>query len=293
MEKCYLCPRSCGIDRSKNKGYCNQSGLKVARVSLHKWEEPIISGSNGSGTIFFSGCNLKCVYCQNYDVSHGKGKDITPQILADIFKKIEDSGAHNINLVTPTHFVDDILKAADIYAPKLPVVYNCGGYDSIYTLDKLKDFVDIWLPDFKYSDNSLAKKYSNCNDYFEVCTAALIRMRQLCPKDEIADGLMKKGLIIRHLVLPNALQNTKSVLQWIAENLSDDTYVSIMGQYTPFGDAFKFDEINRKLKPLEYKIAVEYAKKFKLFNSFIQSLDSASKEFIPNFDESPIDFDFL
>ena len=228
MEKCYLCPRSCGIDRSKNKGYCNQSGLKVARVSLHKWEEPIISGSNGSGTIFFSGCNLKCVYCQNYDVSHGKGKDITPQILADIFKKIEDSGAHNINLVTPTHFVDDILKAADIYAPKLPVVYNCGGYDSIYTLDKLKDFVDIWLPDFKYSDNSLAKKY-----------------------------------------------------------------VSIMGQYTPFGDAFKFDEINRKLKPLEYKIAVEYAKKFKLFNSFIQSLDSASKEFIPNFDESPIDFDFL
>lgn len=290
MEKCYLCPRSCGIDRSKNKGYCNQSGLKVARVSLHKWEEPIISGSNGSGTIFFSGCNLKCVYCQNYDVSHGKGKDITPQILADIFKKIEDSGAHNINLVTPTHFVDDILKAADIYAPQLPVIYNCGGYDSIYTLDKLKDFVDIWLPDFKYSDNSLAKKYSNCNNYFEVCTAALIRMRQLCPKDEIADGLMKKGLIIRHLVLPNALQNTKSVLQWIAENLSDDTYVSIMGQYTPFGDAFKFDEINRKLKPLEYKIAVEYAKKFKLFNSFIQSLDSASKEFIPNFDESPIDF---
>lgn len=290
MEKCYLCPRSCGIDRSKNKGYCNQSGLKVARVSLHKWEEPIISGSNGSGTIFFSGCNLKCVYCQNYDVSHGKGKDITPQILADIFKKIEDSGAHNINLVTPTHFVDDILKAADIYAPKLPVVYNCGGYESLDTLDKMKDFVDIWLPDFKYSDNSLAKKYSNCNDYFEVCTAALIRMRQLCPKDEIADGLMKKGLIIRHLVLPNALQNTKSVLQWIAENLSDDTYVSIMGQYTPFGDAFKFDEINRKLKPLEYKIAVEYAKKFKLFNSFIQSLDSASKEFIPNFDESPIDF---
>ena len=290
MEKCYLCPRSCGIDRSKNKGYCNQSGLKVARVSLHKWEEPIISGSNGSGTIFFSGCNLKCVYCQNYDVSHGKGKDITPQILADIFKKIEDSGAHNINLVTPTHFVDDILKAADIYAPKLPIVYNCGGYESLDTLDKMKDFVDIWLPDFKYSDNSLAKKYSNCNNYFEVCTAALIKIRQLCPKDEIVDGLMKKGLIIRHLVLPNALQNTKSVLQWIAENLSDDTYVSIMGQYTPFGDAFKFDEINRKLKPLEYKIAVEYAKKFKLFNSFIQSLDSASKEFIPNFDESPIDF---
>lgn len=207
-----------------------------------------------------------------------------------MFKKIEDSGAHNINLVTPTHFVDDILKAADIYAPKLPIVYNCGGYESLDTLDKMKDFVDIWLPDFKYSDNSLAKKYSNCNNYFEVCTAALIRMRQLCPKDEIADGLMKKGLIIRHLVLPNALQNTKSVLQWIAENLSDDTYVSIMGQYTPFGDAFKFDEINRKLKPLEYKIAVEYAKKFKLFNSFIQSLDSASKEFIPNFDESPIDF---
>ena len=290
MEKCYLCPRSCGVDRSKNMGYCNQGELKIARVSLHKWEEPIISGTNGSGTVFFSGCNLKCVNCQNYDISRGKGKSVTPQTLADIFKKIEDSGAHNINLVTPTHFVNGILKAYEIYSPTLPIVYNCGGYESLNTLDKLKDVVDVWLPDFKYADDSLAQRYSNCKDYFEIATAAILKMRQLCPTDTVENGLMKKGLIIRHLVLPSAIENTKSILKWIAQNLSKDTYLSIMGQYTPFGNSNKFPEINRKLKPLEYKLAVEYAKKFKLLNSFIQSLDSASEEYIPDFDESPIDF---
>lgn len=290
MEKCYLCPRSCGVDRSTNKGYCSQGKLKVARVSLHKWEEPLISGTKGSGTVFFSGCNLKCAYCQNYEISRGKGRDITPKTLADIFKKIEDSGAHNINLVTPTHFVGGILEAYEIYPPKLPIVYNCGGYESVDTLDKLKDIVDIWLPDFKYADNRLGERYSNCKDYFEICSAAILKMRQLCPVDIIENSLMKKGLIIRHLVLPSAIENTKSVLKWIAQNLPKDTYISLMGQYTPFGNSNSFPEINRKLKPLEYKIAIEYAKKFELFNCFIQSLDSASEEFIPNFDESPIDF---
>ena len=259
--------------------------LKVARVALHKWEEPIISGTNGSGTVFFSGCNLKCVYCQNYEVSRGKGKDITASQLADAFKKLEDLGAHNVNLVTPTHFVDDIIKACEIYKPKIPIVYNCGGYESPQTLERLRDIVDIFMPDFKYSDNSLAKKYSNCPNYFEVCTEAIVKMRQLCPIDIVTDGIMKSGLIIRHLVLPNALENTKGVIDWLANNVAKNTYISLMGQYVPFGEAFKFAEINRKLKPLEYKIAVNYALKQGFENTFIQSLESANEDFIPDFDD--------
>ncbi|MDE5756038.1 MAG: radical SAM protein, partial [Clostridia bacterium] len=184
MEKlCQLCPRKCSVDRTVSRGYCNQGSLKIARAGLHKWEEPLISGTKGSGTIFFSGCNLKCVFCQNFEVSRGKGKDLTPQNLADIFKKLEALQAHNINLVTPTHFVDDIIKACEIHKPKIPIVYNCGGYESVDTLQRLKDIADIFLPDFKYSDNALAKKYSNCSDYFEVCSNALQKMRELQPID--------------------------------------------------------------------------------------------------------------
>ena len=285
---CLLCPRKCSVDRSKTRGYCNQGSLKIARAALHKWEEPIISGSKGSGTIFFSGCNLKCAYCQNFEVSRGKGKDMTSSSLADLFKKLEDLQAHNINLVTPTHFADDIIKACEIYKPKIPIVYNCGGYESLGTLEKLKDLVDIFIPDFKYSDNALATKYSNCKDYFQVCTNALIKMRQHRPIDIIENGIMKKGLIIRHLVLPNATENTKGVLDWIANNMPKDTYISLMGQYVPVGDAYKFPEINRKLKPLEYKIATQYALKLGLDNTFVQSLDSATEDFIPDFDETSL-----
>ncbi|MDE7191282.1 MAG: radical SAM protein [Clostridia bacterium] len=285
---CRLCPRKCSVDRSKTRGYCNQGSLKIARAALHKWEEPIISGTNGSGTVFFSGCNLKCVYCQNFEVSRGKGKDMTPSSLADIFKKLEDLKAHNINLVTPTHFADDIVEACKIYKPKIPVVYNCGGYESLETLEKLKDVVDIFIPDFKYGNNALATKYSNCKDYFEVCTAALLKMRQLQPIDIVEDGLMKKGMIIRHLVLPNAIDNTKIALDWIATNMPKDSYVSLMGQYVPVGDAYKYPEINRKLKPLEYKIATQYALKLGLDNTFVQSLDSANEDFIPDFDEKSL-----
>lgn len=285
---CLLCPRKCSVDRIKTRGYCNQGSLKIARAALHKWEEPIISGSKGSGTIFFSGCNLKCAYCQNFEVSRGKGKDMTSSSLADLFKKLEDLQAHNINLVTPTHFADDIIKACEIYKPKIPIVYNCGGYESLGTLEKLKDLVDIFIPDFKYSDNALATKYINCKDYFQVCTNALIKMRQLRPIDIIENGIMKKGLIIRHLVLPNATENTKGVLDWIANNMPKDTYISLMGQYVPVGDAYKFPEINRKLKPLEYKIATQYALKLGLDNTFVQSLDSATEDFIPDFDETSL-----
>ena len=285
---CRLCPRNCAVDRSKTRGYCNQVSLKVAKAYLHKWEEPIISGANGSGTVFFSGCNLKCVFCQNYDVSRGKGKDITPKELADIFKKLEDLGAHNINLVTPTHFVDDIIKAFELYKPGIPIAYNCGGYESENTLEKLKGIVDVFMPDFKYSDNTLAKKYSNCSNYFEVCTKALLKMRQLCPIDSVENGIMKKGMIIRHLVLPNALDNTKGVIDWLSENMAKDTYISLMGQYVPFGEAYKFQEINRKLKPIEYKIAINYALKQGLDNTFVQSLESATEDYIPNFDDNSL-----
>ena len=285
---CNLCPRKCSVDRTISKGYCSQGTLKVARASLHEWEEPIISGTNGSGTVFFSGCNLKCVYCQNYEVSRGKGKDITPKELADIFKKLEDMGAHNVNLVTPTHFVDDIMRACEIYKPSIPIAYNCGGYESIDTLERLKGIVDIFMPDFKYSDNALAKKYSNCHNYYETCTSAIIKMRELCPVDLVQDGIMKSGMIIRHLVLPNAIDNTKGVIDWIANNMAKDTYVSLMGQYVPFGEADRYPEINRKLKPIEYKIAINYLLQKAFDNAFVQSLESADENFIPDFNENSL-----
>ena len=264
--------------------------MRVARVSLHRWEEPPISGDRGSGTVFFSGCNLKCVYCQNYEISQGKGREITPKRLAEIFKRVEGEGAHNVNLVTPSHFIDGIIKALDIYRPSIPVVYNCGGYESEKSLDRLKGLVDIFLPDFKYIDNSLALRYSNCKDYFDVCAKAIIKMRELCPDDVFKDGIMQKGMIIRHLVLPGAVANTKGVLDWIASNLSNNTYISLMSQYVPYGRANEFEELSRKILPLEYKIAVSYAEKLGFENAFIQDVDSASQDFIPDFDKSPIEF---
>ncbi|MDE6758781.1 MAG: radical SAM protein [Clostridia bacterium] len=290
MDKCNACPRKCNVDRSVQTGYCKERGLKVARVSLHYWEEPPISGDKGSGTVFFSGCNLKCVYCQNYEISQGKGREITPRNLADIYRRIEDFGAHNINLVTPSHFVDEIVKSFDIYRPSIPIVYNCGGYESISSLEKLKDIVDIFLPDFKYSDNALARRYSNCSDYFEVCSQSILKMRQLRPFDEFKDGIMQKGLIVRHLVLPKSLANTKGVLDWIAHNLSKSSYISLMAQYVPCGRAEEFKELSKKILPLEYKIATSYAEKLGFTNAFVQDFSSASKEFVPDFDNSPIDF---
>ena len=288
MSICDNCPRHCRVDRERQKGFCGEGQLKVARASLHLWEEPFISGEKGSGTIFFSGCNLKCVYCQNYDISRGKGIVISPNQLADIFKRLEDAVAENINLVTATHFVDDIVKAFEIYKPSLPVVYNCGGYESISSLEKLEGIVDIFLPDFKYSDNSLAKRYSNAPDYFEVCTKALLKMRELCPKDIIKDNLMKKGMIIRHLVLPDAIENTKGVLDFVSQNFGKSVYLSLMGQYVPYGQAKTIKPIDRKLKPIEYKIAISYAEKLGLDNTFIQETGCASEDFIPDFDKSPI-----
>lgn len=252
------------------------------------WEEPPISGTRGSGTIFFSGCNLKCVYCQNYDISRGKGSQLTVAQLADLFKRIEDSGAHNVNLVTATHFSDMIVKAIELYKPSIPIVYNCGGYESKETLARLDGIVDVYLPDFKYADDALAKKYSNAPDYFEVCAEAIKEMRRQQPEDILQDGLMKKGMIIRHLVLPCATANTLKVLDWIKDNLSSKTYISVMGQYIPFGEAKKYPPLDRKLKPIEYKIAVSHALKCGFDNAFVQDTDSADDKYVPDFDESPI-----
>lgn len=282
---CNLCPRKCNVNRDLKSGFCGVSNtLKVARAQLHFWEEPIISGTNGSGTIFFSGCNLKCVYCQNYNISNENfGKDITTQRLAEIFKELENAGAHNINLVTPSHYVKQIVEALNIYKPKIPVVYNTSGYDSVEELKMLEGYVDVYLTDLKYYSSELSQKYSSAKNYFEVCSLAIKEMIRQQPKNVIENGLIKKGVIIRHMVLPNCINDSFKVLDWIKNNLGEDVIVSVMGQYTPYFNASKFPEINRKLKPVEYKLVINHFNKLGLKNGFMQSLDSADENFIPPF----------
>lgn len=282
---CNLCPRKCNVNRDLKSGFCGVSNtLKVARAQLHFWEEPIISGTNGSGTIFFSGCNLKCVYCQNYNISKENfGKDITTQRLAEIFKELENAGAHNINLVTPSHYVKQIVEALNIYKPKIPVVYNTSGYDSVEELKMLEGYVDVYLTDLKYYSSELSQKYSSAKNYFEVCSLAIKEMIRQQPKNVMENGLIKKGVIIRHMVLPNCINDSFKVLDWIKNNLDEDVIVSVMGQYTPYFNASKFPEINRKLKPVEYKLVINHFNKLGLKNGFMQSLDSADENFIPPF----------
>ncbi|MCR4874845.1 MAG: radical SAM protein [Clostridia bacterium] len=287
--ECNICPRKCNIDRDKKVGFCGVgNNIKLARAALHEWEEPLISGTRGSGTIFFSGCNLKCVFCQNYDVSRGFGKEVSIDRFIDIMKELEDKGAHNINLVTPSHYVSHIISALDKYRPNIPIVYNSSGYESVDTIKRLKGYIDVYLPDLKYSDNALALKYSKAPNYFEIATAAIKEMRSQVA-DVIDNGLMKSGLIVRHLVLPNALKNTLNVLDWIVTNLDKSTYVSLMGQFVPYGDAKKFDELTRRIKPLEYKIAINKLIENDFNNAFIQDLDSAESAFIPPFNLEGID----
>lgn len=282
---CNLCPRKCNVNRDLKSGFCGVSNtLKVARAQLHFWEEPIISGTNGSGTIFFSGCNLKCVYCQNFNISKENfGKDITTQRLAEIFKELENAGAHNINLVTPSHYVKQIVEALNIYKPKIPVVYNTSGYDSVEELKMFEGYVDVYLTDLKYYSSELSQKYSSAKNYFEVCSLAIKEMIRQQPKNVMENGLIKKGVIIRHMVLPNCINDSFKVLEWIKNNLGEDVIVSVMGQYTPYFNASKFPEINRKLKPVEYKLVINHFNKLGLKNGFMQSLDSADENFIPPF----------
>ena len=254
----------------------------VAKIMRHKWEEPIISGQNGSGAIFFSGCTLKCVYCQNSEISHHiHGREYSVSELADLFKKVEDAGVHNINLVTPSHFVDSIIDALDIYKPSIPIVFNTGSYERVETLRRLAGYVDIYLPDLKYSDNNLAINLSRADNYFAVATTAIQEMYRQQPKDIIENGIMKKGVIIRHLVLPGHIDNSLDIASWLIENIPHDKYISIMSQFTPHGNLNHFPELTHRLKPLEYKIMINKLMCFE--NAFIQDYNSSQEEYIPNF----------
>ncbi|MBR4745581.1 MAG: radical SAM protein [Clostridia bacterium] len=288
---CSNCPRHCRIDRNITPGFCGATNLiKIAKVSKHYSEEPIISGKKGSGTIFFSHCNLKCVFCQNYDISHeGFGKVVSVDGLVQIFKNLEKAKVNNINLVSPTHYANEILQALKIYKPKIPVVYNTNGYDNVDTLKKLAPYIDIYLTDFKYCDNALSLKYSNCANYFEKATSAILQMRKNQPKDIIRGGLMKKGVIIRHLVLPTHTDDTCKVIDWVAKKLGDKTILNLMSQYVPMYEATQFPQINRKLKPLEYKRVVSYMIGKGLTNGYTQELSSATTSETPKFDLSGLD----
>ncbi len=287
---CNQCPRRCGADRDIKTGVCGvNTGYKVARAALHYWEEPCISGENGSGTVFFSGCSLKCVYCQNYKVSSEcYGKEITKDRLIEIFKELEAQGANNINLVNPTHYAVQLASTLSKYKPSVPVVYNTGGYDSVESLKLLDGLVDIYLTDMKYVSPSVSLKYSKAADYFDVCSAAVREMKRQQGTDVFENGLMKKGLIIRHLVLPGNVSQAMRTLDWIKDNLPIDTVISLMGQYMPCAKAAEYPTINRKLSEKEYNVVLDYAEKLGFENVYIQELDSSSEEFVPDFDLSGV-----
>ncbi len=288
--KCNMCPRHCNVDRDTTTGFCKASNnVKIAKYMVHHWEEPIISGTNGSGAIFFSHCNLKCVYCQNYQISWlGQGKNISTSELIDIIKQLEQSGVHNINLVTPSHYTDQIIEALNIYKPTIPIVWNSNGYESVDTIKKLKDIVDIYLVDMKYMDNNLSSNLSGAVDYPEICKNAILQMRHNQPKDIINNNIMQKGVIIRHLVLPNEIKNSFDVLDWISNTLGNQTYISVMGQYTPYHLATTLPQLskyNRPLNPIEYKRVVNKLNNLGFINGFYQDLTSCNESFIPDFDK--------
>ena len=293
LNNCTLCPHKCGINRLEgNKGRCKcDDKLKIALASLHMFEEPCISGTNGSGTVFFTNCNLNCIYCQNYEISNlGKGKEITVEHLAEIFLKQQKKGAHNINLVTPTMYVYQIIEAIKIAKSKglsIPIIYNSNGYENVDTIKLLNGYIDVYLPDLKYYSNELSKKYSKVDNYFEIATKAIKEMYKQVGKAQFdKNGLIKKGVIIRHLILPNHIQNTKNILKWIKNNIPNDIYVSIMAQYFPTYKAKEDDLINRKLNKKEYKQVLNYLYSLDLENGYIQDLGEHEEEYVPNFDLS-------
>ncbi len=286
MYICNQCPRKCNIDRDSKTGICGvNSEYKIARAALHYWEEPCISGEKGSGTVFFSGCSLKCVFCQNSVISDGCfGKEISEERLIEIFKELEDSGADNINLVSPTQYALQLADTLSKYKPDIPVVYNTGGYDSVESLKALDGLIDIYLTDMKYVSPSVSKKYSRAENYFEVCSKAVLEMRRQQPEDIFENGLMKKGMIIRHLVLPGNISQGMKMLDWVDENLSNQTIISLMGQYMPCAKAADYPTINRKISKREYDTVILHAEKLGFENVYIQELDSSSQEYIPDFD---------
>lgn len=283
---CNACPRKCGVDRSKKHGFCGVGeNFVVARAAKHFWEEPPISGTNGSGAVFFSGCTLRCVFCQNYELSRAKrGKEITEKKLTEIFDSLISSGAHNLNLVTATQYTERLADVLERYRSPVPVVYNCGGYESVETIKRLSNVVDVWLPDLKYIDPERSLRYSKAADYFNAASKAILEMRRNQPEDVFENGLMKKGLIIRHLVLPKNVNQSRRIFEWIKDNLGAKTYISLMAQYTPCGKLEDFPELQRRITKREYEKAVDCLVELGFENVFLQELDSAQKQYIPDFD---------
>lgn len=291
LESCRLCPRNCSINRLEGKlGFCRSSlNLKVARVSLHEWEEPCISGKNGSGTVFFSGCNLNCVFCQNHEISQeGIGKEISIERLSEIFLEQQNNKANNINLVTPTHFVPQIVEAIKL-AKKLgltiPIIYNSNGYENLDTIKALKGYIDVYLPDLKYMNDNYAKKYSKVTDYFKFASAAIDEMfKQVGPVTFNEAGIIVSGMIIRHLMLPGLLFDSKKIIDYIYNKYGDNVYISIMNQYTPMFNSNKYKEIDKPLNPKHYAALIDYCIDLGIKNAFVQEAGTVKESFVPHFD---------
>lgn len=285
---CNLCPRNCNAERGEYSGggFCRMGTLpKIALAAPHYWEEPCISGKNGSGTVFFSGCTMRCVFCQNYEISAmGQGRYTSAEELARIYRELEEKGVHNINLVTATHFIDEVIKSFDIYMPGVPIVYNCGGYEKAETLKRLEGIVSVYLPDFKYGFDELAAEYSKAPNYVDTALKAIEEMVRQRGKAEFdGSGMIKSGVIIRHLILPNHTKSSIRVLEIIKERFDDQVLVSFMGQYVPMGEAGKFEKLNRKITRREYDKVLKVLYDLDL-DGFAQELESADKKFIPKWD---------
>ena len=289
-QNCTLCPRNCKVNRlSGQTGFCGMpASVSVARASLHMWEEPCISGTNGSGTVFFTGCNLKCVFCQNHTIAVGKkGREVSISQLADLFLMLQEKGSHNINLVTPSHYVPGIAEALTLAKNQglmIPIVYNTSGYDSVKTLAMLDGLVDVYMPDFKYVSGELSKRYSHASDYFEIAKASLAEMYRQVGAPVFDGDMLVKGVLVRHLILPGCIEDSKAVIQYLYHTYGNNIYLSIMNQYTPLPHVAAFPEINRKLTPNEYDEVVDYAIQLGVENGFIQEGDTAEESFIPEFD---------
>ena len=295
LESCMLCPRNCKVNRHKSVGFCGASDkVKLAYYSLHQWEEPIISGENGSGTVFFSNCNLRCLFCQNKKISTDRnsyGKEISNDKLKEIFLKLQDLGAHNINLVTPTHYVPqiiDVLKKVKNKNLKIPVVYNTSSYENVSTIESLKGLIDIYLADLKYFDDELGSKYSKCNDYFKYASLAIGEMYKQTGKFQIKDNLLVSGLVVRVLVLPGHVDDSKKIIKYLYDTYKDNIIISIMNQYTPVCKIDDFPNLNRKLTDEEYDEVIDYACSLGIENAFVQEGETQSESFIPDFDSSII-----
>ena len=292
LKQCTLCPRECRVNRLEGQlGFCRADGqVEIARAALHHWEEPCLSGEKGSGTIFFSHCTLGCVFCQNYEISTmGKGKVISIERLADICLELQEKGAHNINFVTPTHYTIQIIEAIKLARAKglhLPIVYNTSGYEKVETLKRLEGYIDIYLPDFKYFKSSYGKKYSRAAHYSDYAKAAIGEMvRQVGTACFNEAGMMVKGVIVRHLMLPGLLFDSKHIVEYLYNTYKDQVYMSLMNQYTPLKHVAKYPELNRPLSPKHYDYMVEYALAIGIENGFIQEGETNKESFIPPFNE--------